>query len=118
VIQRLKTLVGILVLDCGTGLQEPAARAALKCADQLLLISDAHPSTASLVAEAAEQLQDVGPPITLVVNKLPRSRRQLNIDLTGFGRPGAGGTRPTHRPRGAGGSCPRRARRVPMARRA
>jgi MinD-like ATPase involved in chromosome partitioning or flagellar assembly len=84
VIQRLKTLVGILVLDCGTGLQEPAARAALKCADQLLLISDAHPSTASLVAEAAEQLQDVGPPITLIVNKLPRSRRRLNIDLTGF----------------------------------
>ncbi len=84
VIQRLKSLVGVLVLDCGTGLQEPAARAALHCADQLLLISDAHPSTASLVAEAAEQLQEAGPPITIVVNKLPRSRRQLNIDLTAF----------------------------------
>ena len=84
VIERLKSLVGTLVLDCGTGLQEPAARAALKCADQLLLISDAHPSTASLVAEAAEQLQHVGPPITLIVNKLPRSRRRVNIDLSGF----------------------------------
>jgi MinD-like ATPase involved in chromosome partitioning or flagellar assembly len=84
VIQRLKSLVGILVLDCGTGLQEPAARAALNCADQLLLISDAHPSTASLVAEAAEQLQQAGPPITIVVNKLPRSRRELTIDLSAF----------------------------------
>jgi len=84
VIERLKSLVGILVLDCGTGLQEPAARAALNCADQLLLISDAHPSTASLVAEAAEQLQQVGPPITIVVNKLPRSRRELTIDLSAF----------------------------------
>lgn len=84
VIQRLKALVGILVLDCGTGLQEPAARAALNCADQLLLISDAHPSTASLVADSAEQLQHAGPPITLIVNKLPRSRRRLSIDLSGF----------------------------------
>jgi MinD-like ATPase involved in chromosome partitioning or flagellar assembly len=84
VIERLKSLVGILVLDCGTGLQEPAARAALNCADQLLLISDAHPSTASLVAEAAEQLQEASPPITLVVNKLPRTRRELNINLTAF----------------------------------
>ncbi len=84
VIERLKSLIGILVLDCGTGLQEPAARAALNCADQLLLISDAHPSTASLVAEASEQLQQVGPPITIVVNKLPRSRREMTIDLSAF----------------------------------
>ncbi len=84
VIEQLKSLVGILVLDCGTGLQEPAARAALNCADQLLLISDAHPSTASLVAEAAEPLQQVGPPITIVVNKLPRSSREMTIDLGAF----------------------------------
>ena len=61
VIERLQSLVGILVLDCGTGLQEPAARAAQACADQLVLVTDAHPSTASLVAEAAELLRTVGP---------------------------------------------------------
>ena len=49
-------MVGVLVLDCGTGLQEPAARAAQAAADQIVLISDAHPATASLVAEAAELL--------------------------------------------------------------
>ncbi len=83
VISRLQDLVGLLVLDCGTGLQEPAARAALATADQILLISDAHPSTASLVAEAAELLRHTGPPITLVVNKMPPAR-QTRIDLDGF----------------------------------
>ena len=74
VISRLQSMVGVLVLDCGTGLQEPAARAAQAAADQIVLISDAHPSTASLVAEAAELLRTVGPPLTLVVNKMPRKR--------------------------------------------
>ena len=83
VISRLQTMVGVLVLDCGTGLQEPAARAAQAAADQLVLISDAHPSTASLVAEAAELLGRVGPPLTLVVNKMPRSR-DARLDLDGL----------------------------------
>jgi MinD-like ATPase involved in chromosome partitioning or flagellar assembly len=83
VIGRLQTMVGVLVLDCGTGLQEPAARAAQAAADQLVLISDAHPSTASLVAEAAELLRTVGPPITLVVNKMP-PKRHTRLDLAGL----------------------------------
>ena len=118
VIERLKSLVGILVLDCGTGLQEPAARAALNCADQLLLISDAHPSTASLVAESAEQLQQVGPPITIVVNKLPRSSREMTIDLSAFDElvPEARGLLTVRR--GAAGRRPGGPRRVPVARRA
>lgn len=84
VIEGLQSLVGILVLDCGTGLQEPAARAAQASADQILLVSDAHPATASLVAEAGELLGTVGPPLTLVVNKMPKSRRRVGIDLEGF----------------------------------
>jgi MinD-like ATPase involved in chromosome partitioning or flagellar assembly len=83
VIGRLQTMVGVLVLDCGTGLQEPAARAAQAAADQIVLLSDAHPSTASLVAEAAELLRTVGPPLTLVVNKMPR-KRDIRLDLTGL----------------------------------
>ena len=47
-------MVGVIVLDSGTGLHEPAARAALATADQVLLVSDGEPATASLVAEAAE----------------------------------------------------------------
>ena len=85
VISRLQTMVGVLVLDCGTGLQEPAARAAQAAADQIVLISDAHPATASLVAEAAELLRTVGPPLTLVVNKMPR-KRDARLDLGGMER--------------------------------
>ena len=50
---RLSELVGTLVLDCGTGLDDPPARAALACADQLVLVCDDEPDTASIVAEAA-----------------------------------------------------------------
>jgi len=83
VIGRLQSMVGVLVLDCGTGLQEPAARAAQAAADQIVLVSDAHPSTASLVAEAAELLRTVGPPLTLLVNKMPR-KRDARLDLAGL----------------------------------
>jgi MinD-like ATPase involved in chromosome partitioning or flagellar assembly len=84
VIERLQSLVGILVLDCGTGLQEPAARAAQATADQIILVSDAQPATASLVAEAAGLLSTVGPPLTLVVNKMPASAKEARIDLEGL----------------------------------
>ena len=72
---RLGELVGMLVLDCGTGLGDPPARAALSCADQLVLVADCEPDTASLVSEAAAWLEHIAPPLVLVVNKLERSSR-------------------------------------------
>jgi len=54
---RLGELVGTLVLDCETGLDDPPARAALACADQLVLVCDDEPDTASIVSEAAGWLQ-------------------------------------------------------------
>jgi MinD-like ATPase involved in chromosome partitioning or flagellar assembly len=75
VFARLGDLVGALVLDCGTGLGSPAARAALGCADQLVLVADGEPDTASLVAEAAARLEQQAPPLVLVANKLDRSSR-------------------------------------------
>lgn len=78
VVRRLQDMVGVVLLDCGTGLQEPAARAALKTSDQVLLVSDAVPATASLVAEAASLLNAEQVPIWLVINK---ARRNPKIDL-------------------------------------
>ena len=80
---RLSELVGMLVLDCGTGLDDPPARAALACADQLVLICDDEPDTASIVAEAASWLRHAGPPLLLVVNNL---RRDSRIDLPALER--------------------------------
>ena len=80
---RLSELVGTLVLDCGTGLDDPPARAALACADQLVLVCDDEPDTASIVAEAASWLRHAGPPLTLVVNN---QRRRSRIDLAALER--------------------------------
>ena len=76
---RLSELVGTLVLDCGTGLKSPAAKAALGCADQLVLVADGEPDTASLVAEAADTLHKHAPPLVLVANNLNRSSR-VDVD--------------------------------------
>jgi MinD-like ATPase involved in chromosome partitioning or flagellar assembly len=81
VFERLKTAVGTLVLDCGTGLQEPSAAAAIEAADQIVLLTDAEPSTASLVAEAAQLLKRAGPPMFLIVNKLPRKGARLDLEM-------------------------------------
>jgi MinD-like ATPase involved in chromosome partitioning or flagellar assembly len=81
VITRLKEYVGVIILDCGTGLQEPAAKAALTTCDQIVLVTDAEPATASLVAEASTLLAASGRPITVVVNKMPRKSR---LDLNRF----------------------------------
>jgi len=87
---RLSDLVGTLVLDCGTGLDDPPARAALACADQLVLVCDDEPDTASIVSEAAEWLQRIVEPpdsrrksLVLVVNNVRRSSR---IDVAALER--------------------------------
>ena len=79
VIQRLQSLVRVILLDCGTGLWEPAAQVALASASQAILVSDAEPATASLVAEASLQLRTLNVPVTLVVNRANRGGR-LDIE--------------------------------------
>jgi MinD-like ATPase involved in chromosome partitioning or flagellar assembly len=82
---KLSELAEVLVLDCGTGVDSPAARAALGAADQLVLVTDGEPDTASLITDSAckSLLEDLGVPVFLVANKLtPRSR----VDLGAFER--------------------------------
>src|SRR5215472_13813873 len=83
VVRRLQQMVGVVVLDTGTGLHEPAARAALATADQIVLVSDAEPATASLVAEAAALLARDGQPIWLAMNK---TGVPTGLDLRAFGK--------------------------------
>jgi MinD-like ATPase involved in chromosome partitioning or flagellar assembly len=82
VVRKLQQMVGVIVLDTGTGFHEPAARAALATADQVVLVSDPEPSTASLVAEAAGVLRPDGLPIWLVMNKAGIA---TDLDLRAFG---------------------------------
>ena len=72
-IAHLQCRAGVLVLDCGTGLQEPAAQAAISAADQLAVVTDSDPSTGKLVARAASLLvEEAAAPVLLVVNNVPR----------------------------------------------
>ena len=80
VIEGLRQYAGVVLLDCGTGLQEPAASAAISAADQCILVTDADPAAASLVAEAGQLLLGSGRPITVVVNKMPSARSFLALD--------------------------------------
>jgi MinD-like ATPase involved in chromosome partitioning or flagellar assembly len=82
VVHKLQQMVGVIVLDTGAGLYEPAARAAMATADQVVLVSDAESATASLVAEAAALLKREGLPLWLVVNK---TGVPSNLDLRAYG---------------------------------
>jgi MinD-like ATPase involved in chromosome partitioning or flagellar assembly len=91
VIRRLQDLVGVIVLDCGTGLQDPASRAAILSADEIVLVTDAEPATASLVAEAARRLTETSRPLFLVVNKMPPTGSVLNVTTLADHVPNASG---------------------------
>ena len=80
VIEYLQTKAGVLMLDCGTGLQEPAAQAAVLTADQLVLVSDAEPATATLVTQASKLLLKSGVPLMVVVNKYSARGARLDIE--------------------------------------
>jgi MinD-like ATPase involved in chromosome partitioning or flagellar assembly len=79
VITRLKDFFSLILLDCGTGLQDPALAAAIAGADQVVLLTDAQPATASLVAESTELLHQWGRPITVVVNRMPPKGAKLDV---------------------------------------
>lgn len=88
VIQGLRQMVGILVLDCGAGMRAPATKAALEAADQLVLVTDADPATASLVADVARRFRER--PHVMVVNKAPRHGGRLNLERLAEDVPDAG----------------------------
>ena len=79
VIRRLEDLVGILVIDCGPGVLSPPVRAALSAADQVVLVTDSDPATASLVARAALRMPK-GKDFVIVVNKVSRNRPGINLE--------------------------------------
>jgi MinD-like ATPase involved in chromosome partitioning or flagellar assembly len=80
--EKLKRVAEVLVVDCGTGLFDPAAKAALEAADQLLVVCDGHPDTMSIIASkhCRSLLEAFGGPVFLAVNKVtPRVRRRIDL---------------------------------------
>ena len=77
-ITRLRDYAGIILVDCGTGLLDPPVRAALRAADQIVLVTDGSATTARQVVAAADLLPD-GTPTWLVANKM--APRGSKVDL-------------------------------------
>jgi MinD-like ATPase involved in chromosome partitioning or flagellar assembly len=75
---------GLRVLPAPT---DPATRDALAAADQVIVVSDADPATASLVAEALRRIP-VAAPLTLVVNKMPARGARLDLNRLAETLPG------------------------------
>ena len=80
--ENLKAYAEVMVLDCGTGLFDDPAQAAVQTADQLVVVVDGEPDTMQMVAsgECQTLLRAFDGPIFLVVNKLTRRvRRRVNL---------------------------------------
>ena len=96
-----REFAGTLVLDCGTGLDAPPARAALGCADQLVLVTDDQPDTASLVwrgrALARARLATAGPARQQGRALLAPGRRRARAHDPVRARPRRGAARPRRR---------------------
>ena len=63
---------GVSVIDCGPGLDDPAAQAVIECADQIVVVVEAGPLAAGLVAEAGERLAGCAAGVVLAVNRIPQ----------------------------------------------
>ena len=82
-IERLSSLYPVMLLDCGAGLASQAGRAVVRACEQLVLVTDADPVSASLAVEAALPLTRTGVPVTLVVNRMPPGGGRLDLDRLG-----------------------------------
>lgn len=81
VVEEMARRMNFIVLDCGTGLFDPITVQALHMADQIVLLCDAEPSTARVVAQAVKDTTTLTTkPITLVVNSWRKSGVRLNLD--------------------------------------
>jgi MinD-like ATPase involved in chromosome partitioning or flagellar assembly len=90
VIKRLQNMAGILVLDCGAGVRNPFARAAIAAADQLVLVTDGSPTTASVVATAASKLPSERDYV-LAVNRAMETHTRLDVEQLRAALPNARG---------------------------
>jgi MinD-like ATPase involved in chromosome partitioning or flagellar assembly len=74
-IQHLRHLHNILILDCGAGFRGAVSRAALGAADQVVLVSKAAPDDLDKLGPAIESIRRLGRPVVVVANQAPERSR-------------------------------------------
>jgi MinD-like ATPase involved in chromosome partitioning or flagellar assembly len=74
-IDHLRHLHQVVVLDCGAGLQRDAARAAIAAADQVVIVNKPRPSAPESLEVTVESLRRRGKPLVVVSNEARRRER-------------------------------------------
>jgi MinD-like ATPase involved in chromosome partitioning or flagellar assembly len=69
----LRRFAGLLIVDCGPDLRAPATRAAVDCADQVLVVTDA--------------VEEAGPALGQTVDDVRRQDRSVIVVANGLRRP-------------------------------
>jgi MinD-like ATPase involved in chromosome partitioning or flagellar assembly len=74
-IQHLRHMHNVVILDCGAGFQRPVSRAALAAADQVVLVGRSAPGDLDRLGAAIESIRRRGRTVAVVANQAPyRSR--------------------------------------------
>jgi MinD-like ATPase involved in chromosome partitioning or flagellar assembly len=68
-IQHLRHLHNIVILDCGAGFQRPVSRAALRAADQVVLVGGSGPGDLERLGVAIESIRRHGRTVAVVANQ-------------------------------------------------
>jgi len=74
-IQHLRHLHNIVVLDCGAGFQRPACRAALAAADQVVLVGRSAPGDLERLSAAIEPIRHHVQTVAVVANQASKRSR-------------------------------------------
>ena len=74
-VQHLRHLHNIVVVDCGAGFQRPAGRAALDAADHVVLVSKAGPGDLGKLGQTISSIQRRGRTVVVLANQTPRPSR-------------------------------------------
>jgi MinD-like ATPase involved in chromosome partitioning or flagellar assembly len=74
-IQHLRHLHNIVILDCGAGFQRPECRAALAAADQVVLVGRSAPGDLDRLSAAIEPIRHPGQAVVVVASQATRRTR-------------------------------------------
>lgn len=76
-IEHLRHLHNVVILDCGAGFQRPASQAALGAADVVVLVSRSTPGELERLGKTIESIRRRGRTVIVVVNQAARRARAV-----------------------------------------
>jgi MinD-like ATPase involved in chromosome partitioning or flagellar assembly len=88
---RLRRFAGLVLVDCGPGLEAPATRAAVAAADQVLVVTDATPRARLALGPAVDLVRREGRSVLTVANAPGAPAAARDAGRVAVGAPSANG---------------------------